>query len=173
MFCFCFLRFFLVCLLNLIKHGNCSSLEYKQTNYIFVIWNSILNKTGYSHIMKNKTKFFSFFNMGTGWKKFDPSSFFQFSLKPPPKNFERKYGIPKGFNFWCFDGRIIVGGRSNPKLWGKYKKPHPRFHRFCYENPLKIDFISHIHHKYLLFSHIIRLILLYLYDFELKQWKQI
>ena len=39
----------------------------------------------------------------------------------------------------CFDGRIIVGGRPYPKLWGKYKKPYPRFHRFCYENPLKIE----------------------------------
>ena len=39
----------------------------------------ILNKTGYSHIMENKTKNFPFFNMGTSWKKFDPPRFFQFS----------------------------------------------------------------------------------------------
>ena len=39
----------------------------------------------------------------------------------------------------CFGGRIVVGGQPHPKLWGKYKKPKPRFHRFCYENPLKIE----------------------------------
>ena len=36
----------------------------------------ILNKTGYSHIMESKNIFFSFFNMGTSWKKFDPPCFF-------------------------------------------------------------------------------------------------
>ena len=42
----------------------------------------ILEKTGYSHIMKNKKIFFSFFNMGTSWKKFDSPRFFQFSPEP-------------------------------------------------------------------------------------------
>ena len=108
----------------------------------------ILNKTGYSHIMENKNIFFSFFNMGTGWTKFDPSSLNPIFSEPgtPPKNFWTENKVfHKGFNFWCFDGWIIVGGRPNPKLWGKYKKPHPRFHRFCYENPLKIDFF----HKFI------------------------
>ena len=33
----------------------------------------------------------------------------------------------------------LLWGLPYPKLWGKYKKPKPRFHRFCYENPLKIE----------------------------------
>ena len=45
----------------------------------------ILNITGYSHIKENNNKI-SFFNMGTVWKKFDPSSFFQFSLEHPQEN---------------------------------------------------------------------------------------
>ena len=32
--------------------------------------------------MENKKKNFSFFNMGTSWKKFDPPRFFQFSPEP-------------------------------------------------------------------------------------------
>ena len=39
----------------------------------------------------------------------------------------------------CFGGRIVVGGRPHPKLWGKYKKPKPKFYRFCHENLLKIE----------------------------------
>ena len=65
-----------------------------------------------------------------------------------------KWGIPEGFNLWCFGGRIIVWGWLHPKLWGKYKKPKPRFHRFSYKNALKMIF-SQIYHKYLLFLHII------------------
>ena len=51
----------------------------------------ILNKTGYRHIMENKKFFFSFFNMGTNWKKFDPPRFFQFSPEPA-RMFGKKIG---------------------------------------------------------------------------------
>ena len=49
----------------------------------------------------------------------------------------------------------IVGGRPKPKLWGKYKKPHPRFNRFFYENPLKIDFFPQIHDKSICYFYIL------------------
>ena len=77
--------------------------------------------------------------MGTGWKKFDPPSFFKIFFGTRRNVLGIKSGIPKGFNLWCFNGRIIVGGWPYPKLWGKYKKPYPRFHRFGYKNPLKIE----------------------------------
>ena len=30
----------------------------------------------------------------------------------------------------------FLGSPPYPKLWKKYKKPYPRFYRFCYKNPL-------------------------------------
>ena len=56
----------------------------------------------------------------------------------------------------CFDGQIIVGGWPYPKLWGKYKKPYPKFHRFCHKSLLKFDFfhkcITSICYVYILVS---------------------
>ena len=110
--------------------------------------------------------------MGTWLEKIWPPSFFSNFLRNPPNFFGIKYGIPKGFNFWCFDGHIIVGDRPYPKLWGKYKKPKPRFHRFCYKNALKNDFFTNLSQVSVIFIYYC-LILLYIHDFELKQRKQI
>ena len=55
-----------------------------------------------------------------------PFGFFKFFPKPL-EFFGKKLGNPRGFNLWSFDGRMNVGGRPYPKLWGKYKKPYPRF----------------------------------------------
>ena len=130
----CYSKTQIVCLLSL----ELFILGVQANKLHFCYLELILNKTGYSHIMENKQIFFSFFNMGTSWKKFDPLVFSNF-LWNPPEFFVRKWGILKGFNLRCFNGRIIVGGRPYSKLWGKYKKPYPRFHRFWYENPLKIE----------------------------------
>ena len=65
-----------------------------------------------------------------------------------------------------------VGGRPYPKLWGKYKKPYPRFSEIWLLKPIKIDFFKIISHNYLLFSHFTCQILQYLHDFKLKQRKK-
>ena len=162
----------LACLLNLRKHWNCSSWEYKQTNYIFVIWNWCRTKLDIATSWKTNKKFFHFLTWEPVEKNLTPLVFSNF-LRNPQKIFIRKYGIHEGFNLWCFDGRIIVGGRPYPKLWGKYKRPYPRFHRFCYKNPLKIDFFHKVITSICFFPTYYCLILLYLYDFELKHRKQI
>ena len=33
----------------------------------------------------------------------------------------------------------LLGVDPTQSYGGKYKKPYPKFHRFCYENPLKIE----------------------------------
>ena len=62
---------------------------------------------------------------------------------------------------------IIVEGLYPTQSYGeKYKKPHPRFHRFCYKN-LFNWFVEIISHNYLFFSHII--VWFYIFNFKLKQ----
>ena len=55
-----------------------------------------------------------------------PLGFFIF-FQNPQKVFGKKLSIPRGFNLWSFDGQMNVRGRPYPKLWGKHKKPYPRF----------------------------------------------
>ena len=81
----------------------------------------ILNKTGYSHIMENKKNFFSFFNMGTGYKKICPPRFSQFSPEPA-KIFSEK---DKVFLEASICDVLMVNhcwGLTLPKVMGKIQK---------------------------------------------------
>ena len=82
----------------------------------------ILNKNGYSHIMENKKIFFSFFNMGTSWKKFDPPCFSQFSLRNPPEFFIKKIRNSWGLQFGVFWWSNRCWGSTLPKVMGKIQK---------------------------------------------------
>ena len=83
------MTYLIVCLLNLRKHGNCSSWEYKQTNYIFVIWNWCWTKLDIATSWKTKTKFFHFLTWEPVEKNLTPLVFSNF-LRNPPKIFRRK-----------------------------------------------------------------------------------
>ena len=54
--------------------------------------------------------------------------------------------------------------RLYPKIWGKYKKPYPRFHRFCYKNLLQLHFI----YKFLIIIGCLYILLLS--DFIIISW---
>ena len=95
--------------------------------------------------MENKNFFFHFLTWELVEKNSTPLVFLNF-LRNPPNFFGIKRDISKGFNLWCYDGQIIVGGRPYPKLWGKYKpSPSQDFIDFADKNPLKNDFF----HKFI------------------------
>ena len=61
--------------------------------------------------------------------QFDHLSLFKFP--PKPYRIFRKKGHSRGFNVWFFDGRNIVEGRPNPKLWENTKWPIQDFIDFA------------------------------------------
>ena len=74
--------------------------------------------------------------MGTGWTKLVPLVFHNI-LRNPPEFFETKLGIFRGFNLWCFNGRIILGVNPAQSYGENTKNPIQDFIDFGYENPLK------------------------------------
>ena len=70
--------------------------------------------------------------MGTGWKKFDPSSFFQFSLEPPQM-------------FWCLDVLMVeslLGVNPTQSYGENTKSPIQDFIDFAMKTHWKLIFFT-------------------------------
>ena len=139
-----------------------------------MIWKWCWTKLDIATSWKTKNFFFHFSTWELVEKNSIPVVFYKF-LRNPPKSFGINYGIFEGFNLWCSDGRIIVGGRPYPKLWRKYKKPYSQdFIDFAIKTHWIMIFFTNLSQVSVIFIYYC-LILLYLSDFELKQrnkfWK--
>ena len=93
--------------------------------------------------------------MGTGWKKFDPSSFFQFFLEHPQKNLEENKVFLKASICDVLMVESLLEVDPTQSYGENTKSPIQDFIDFAMKTHWKLIFFSQIHHKYLLFFHII------------------